>query len=120
MREVLAGHPNIVLTGPLDYLPFVDLMRRAYLILTDSGGLQEEAPSLGVPVLVMRETTERPEAVEAGTALLVGTQRDSILAAAARLLTDSAAHARMRAAENPFGDGAAAPRIAKHLAAVLP
>jgi UDP-N-acetylglucosamine 2-epimerase (hydrolysing) len=120
VREVLAGHPNIVLTGPLDYLPFVDLMRRSYLILTDSGGLQEEAPSLGVPVLVMRETTERPEAVEAGTALLVGTQRDSILAAAARLLTDSAAHARMRAAENPFGDGAAAPRIVKHLAAVLP
>jgi len=120
VREVLAGHPNIVLTGPLDYLPFVDLMRRSYLILTDSGGLQEEAPSLGVPVLVMRETTERPEAIEAGTALLVGTQRDSILAAAARLLTDSAAHARMRAAENPFGDGAAAPRIAKHLAAVLP
>lgn len=120
VREVLAGHPNIVLTGPLDYLPFVDLMRRSYLILTDSGGLQEEAPSLGVPVLVMRETTERPEAVEAGTALLVGTQRDSILAAAARLLTDSAAHARMRAAENPFGDGAAAPRIVKHLAGVLP
>jgi UDP-N-acetylglucosamine 2-epimerase (hydrolysing) len=119
VREILAGHPNIVLTAPLDYLPFVALMRRAYLILTDSGGLQEEAPSLGVPVLVMRETTERPEAIEAGTALLVGTQRDSIVAAASQLLSDAAAHARMRAALNPFGDGAAAPRIAKHLAAVL-
>lgn len=119
VREILAGHPRILLTAPLDYLPFVDLMRRAYLILTDSGGLQEEAPSLGVPVLVMRETTERPEAIEAGTAALVGTQRDTIVAAASHLLTDGAAHARMRAARNPFGDGAAAPRIAAHLAGVL-
>ncbi len=119
VRTLLAGHPNIVLTPPLDYLPFIDLMRRASLILTDSGGLQEEAPSLAVPVLVMRETTERPEAIAAGTAELVGTRRDSIVAAASRLLTDTAAHARMRAAQNPFGDGAAAPRIAAHLEAAL-
>jgi UDP-N-acetylglucosamine 2-epimerase (non-hydrolysing) len=119
VREILAGHPSVILTPPLEYLPFVDLMRRAHLILTDSGGLQEEAPSLGVPVLVMRETTERPEAVEAGTAQLVGTRRDVIVEAASRLLTDDAAHARMRAATNPFGDGAAAARIAQHLAAAL-
>lgn len=119
VRELLAGCPNVILTPPLDYLPFIDLMRRAYLILTDSGGLQEEAPSLGVPVLVMRDTTERPEGLEAGTAQLVGTQRDAIVAAASRLLTDAAAHARMRTATNPFGDGAAAQRIAAHLAAAL-
>jgi len=119
VHTLLAGHPNILLTAPLDYLPFVDLMRRAYLILTDSGGLQEEAPSLGVPVLVMRETTERPEAISAGTARLVGTDRQAIITAATRLLSDAAAHARMRAARNPFGDGAAAPRIAAHLEAAL-
>jgi UDP-N-acetylglucosamine 2-epimerase (hydrolysing) len=119
VREILAGHPSIVLTAPLDYLPFIDLMRRAYLILTDSGGVQEEAPSLGVPVLVMRDTTERPEAIAAGTAVLVGTQRDTIVAAASRLLTDGAAHAAMRSAQNPFGDGKAAERIVKHLAEVL-
>jgi UDP-N-acetylglucosamine 2-epimerase (hydrolysing) len=119
VREILAGHPSIVLTAPLDYLPFIDLMRRAYLILTDSGGVQEEAPSLGVPVLVMRDTTERPEAIAAGTAVLVGTQRDGILAAASRLLSDAAAHARMRSAQNPFGDGKASERIVNHLAAVV-
>jgi UDP-N-acetylglucosamine 2-epimerase len=119
VHALLADQPNIVLTGPLDYLPFVDLMRRAYLILTDSGGLQEEAPSLGVPVLVMRETTERPEAITAGTAVLIGTGREAIVAAASRLLTDAGAHARMRAARNPFGDGAAAPRIIAHLEAAL-
>jgi len=119
VREILADHRNVVLTAPLDYLPFVDLMRRAHLILTDSGGIQEEAPSFGVPVLVMRETTERPEAIAAGTAELVGTRREAIVAAADRLLTDRDAHARMRSAQNPFGDGAAAPRIAAHLAAVL-
>jgi UDP-N-acetylglucosamine 2-epimerase (non-hydrolysing) len=119
VRELLARTPSVVLTPPLDYLPFIDLMRRAYLILTDSGGLQEEAPSLGVPVLVMRDTTERPEALEAGTAQLVGTRRDAIVAAASRLLTDAAAHARMRTAANPFGDGKAARRIAGHLAAAL-
>lgn len=119
VHEILAGQSNVVLTAPLDYMPFVDLMRRAYLILTDSGGLQEEAPSLGVPVLVMRETTERQEAIDAGTAALVGTRRDAIVAAAEHLLADPSAHARMRAAQNPFGDGAAAPRIAAHLEAAL-
>jgi UDP-N-acetylglucosamine 2-epimerase len=119
VHALLGNQSNVVLMPPLDYLPFVDLMRRAYLILTDSGGLQEEAPSLHVPVLVMRETTERPEAVAAGAALLVGRQRDTIVAAAARLLTDRDAHAAMRVARNPFGDGAAAPRIAAHLEAAL-
>jgi UDP-N-acetylglucosamine 2-epimerase len=119
VRELLASSPSIVLSPPLEYLPFVDLMRRAYLILTDSGGLQEEAPSLGVPVLVMRETTERPEAIEAGTAVLVGTQRDRIIEAASRLLNDRAAHDRMRSTQNPFGDGKAAERIVNHLAGVL-
>jgi UDP-N-acetylglucosamine 2-epimerase len=119
VRDLLAGRPNILLTAPLEYLPFIDLMRRAHLILTDSGGIQEEAPSLGVPVLVMRETTERPEAIEAGTAALVGTRREAIVAAATRLLGDPAAHAAMRTARNPFGDGAAAPRIAAHLEQAL-
>jgi len=119
VHDLLDGRPNIFLTAPLDYLPFVELMRRAHLILTDSGGLQEEAPSLGVPVLVMRETSERREAIEAGTAQLAGTRRDTIVAAATRLLTDPAAHAAMRTARNPFGDGAAAPRIAAHLEQAL-
>lgn len=96
-----------------------DQMLGAYLILTGSVGLQEEAPSLGVPVLVMRETTERSEAIEAGTAQLVGSRREAIVAAATRLLNDPAAHAAMRAARNPFGDGAAAPRIAAHLERAL-
>ena len=119
VRELLGGAPNVLLTAPIDYLPFIDLVRRAYLILTDSGGLQEEAPSLGVPVLVMRDTTERHEAIAAGSAALVGTSRAAIAGAASRLLTDGAAHTRMRAAHNPFGDGAAAGRIAAHLEASL-
>jgi UDP-N-acetylglucosamine 2-epimerase len=119
VHDLLSGVPNIRLTAPLEYLPFVDLMRRAHLILTDSGGLQEEAPSLGVPVLVLRVTTVRPEAIEAGTALLSGTRREAIVAAAHRLLIDPAAHAAMRTASNPFGDGAAAPRIAAHLEQAL-
>ena len=119
VRSLLAGQPNIVLTEPLDYLPFIDLVRRAYLILTDSGGLQEEAPSLGVPLLVMRETTERPEAIDAGAAKLVGTGRDAIVTAATALLTDARAHAAMRVTRNPFGDGAAAARIVAHLQTVL-
>jgi UDP-N-acetylglucosamine 2-epimerase len=119
VHEILAGQSNVVLTAPLDYVPFVDLMRRACLILTDSGGLQEEGPSLGVPVLGMRETTERPEAVTAGAAVLVGTQRHAIVAAAVRLLTDPVAYASMRVGQNPFGDGAAAPRIVAHLEAAL-
>lgn len=107
----LRAHPNITLVEPLDYLPFVDLMRRAYLILTDSGGIQEEAPSLGKPVLVLREKTERPEAVEAGTVKLVGTDADRIASAAVDLLDHPAAYQRMARVHNPYGDGHACERI---------
>jgi UDP-N-acetylglucosamine 2-epimerase (non-hydrolysing) len=106
------GHiPNITLVEPLDYLPMVHLMDRATLLLTDSGGLQEEGPALGTPVLVMREVTERPEAIEAGTARLVGTNVDRIVSETARLLGDPDAYAAMARAVNPFGDGHAAERI---------
>ena len=107
----LAGHPNIHLISPLDYLPFVALMNRATLILTDSGGVQEEAPSLGKPVLVMRETTERPEAVEAGTVMLVGPNVEKILQSVEKLLTDDGTYQEMARAINPYGDGKAATRI---------
>jgi UDP-N-acetylglucosamine 2-epimerase (non-hydrolysing) len=103
---------NVVLLEPLDYISFVDLMRRAWLILTDSGGIQEEAPSLGKPVLVMRENTERPEAVEAGTVKLVGTDPDRIAAETVRLLTDGDEYARRSRVHNPYGDGDASRRIA--------
>lgn len=114
-RSVLSAEPAIHLLEPQEYLPFVWLMRRAALILTDSGGIQEEAPALGVPVLITRENTERPEAFEAGTAALVGTDAARIQAAAERLLDDPAAHAEMARAENPFGDGKAAERIRDRL-----
>jgi UDP-N-acetylglucosamine 2-epimerase (non-hydrolysing) len=107
----LAGHPNIILIEPLDYTWFVDLMRRAYLLITDSGGIQEEAPSLGKPVLVMRECTERPEAVEAGTVKLVGTDPRKIVAEASSLLSDEAEYLRMSRIHNPYGDGHASQRI---------
>jgi UDP-N-acetylglucosamine 2-epimerase (non-hydrolysing) len=110
---------NIHLIEPLSYLPFVRLMNRATLILTDSGGVQEEAPSLGKPVLVMREVTERSEAVEAGTARLVGPDRDRIVAEVSRLLTDSDAYAAMARAHNPYGDGRAAERIVRTCRAYL-
>lgn len=112
VKRILAGQPEVVLIEPQDYLPFVYLMSRAHLILTDSGGVQEEAPSLGKPVLVMRETTERPEAVEAGTVQLVGTDRARIVATASRLLDDERAYEAMSVAHNPYGDGHAAGRIA--------
>lgn len=112
VRRILGACANVHLIEPLDYLPFVYLMSRAYLIVTDSGGIQEEAPSLGKPVLVMRDTTERPEAVEAGTAKLVGTDRGRIVAEATRLLEDAAAYRAMAQAHNPYGDGKAAERIA--------
>lgn len=102
---------NVRLITPQDYLPFVQLMRRADLILTDSGGVQEEAPSLGKPVLVMRDTTERPEAIEAGTIKLVGTDTAMIVSEATRLLDDRAAYEAMSFAHNPYGDGRAAARI---------
>jgi UDP-N-acetylglucosamine 2-epimerase (non-hydrolysing) len=110
---------NVHLTEPLSYLPFVALMDRATVLLTDSGGIQEEAPSLGKPVLVMRDTTERPEAVDAGTARLVGTDRDAIVGEVARLLTDPAAYAAMARAHNPYGDGQAAGRVVEACLAFL-
>jgi UDP-N-acetylglucosamine 2-epimerase (non-hydrolysing) len=103
--------PNIILLPPLDYLPMVHLLKRARLVLTDSGGLQEEAPSLGVPVLVMREVTERPEGVHAGTVRLVGTDADKIISETRRLLDNETAHQAMAQAINPYGDGKAAGRI---------
>ncbi len=111
----LAAHPAIRLVPPLDYLPFVALMRRADLIITDSGGVQEEAPSLGKPVLVTRDTTERPEAVEAGTVTLVGTDTDRLVATATHLLDSRAAYEAMSFAHNPYGDGRAAGRIVERL-----
>ena len=115
VNRLLAGVDNIHLIEPLDYLPFVYLMNRAYLILTDSGGIQEEAPSLGKPVLVMRDTTERPEAIEAGTVKLVGTEVDAISSNIHSLLTDAHAYQRMSFAHNPYGDGKACARIIETL-----
>ncbi len=117
VRRILGGTatPNVHLIPPVDYLPFVYLMTRAHLIITDSGGVQEEAPSLGKPVLVMREVTERPEAVAAGTVRLVGTVREAIVREASRLLDDPAAYRAMSQAHNPYGDGQAASRIAGRL-----
>ncbi len=109
--RLLEGVPNITLLPPLDYLPLVHLLKRSVLVLTDSGGLQEEAPGLGVPVLVLREVTERPEGVRAGTVKLVGTDTARIVAEASRLLDDPKAHAAMAQAVNPYGDGRAAERI---------
>jgi len=113
VADILASRAlkNVHLIDPVDYLPFVYLMDRSHLIITDSGGVQEEAPSLGKPVLVMRDTTERPEAVEAGTVRLVGTQRARIVAEAGRLLNDVEAYAEMSRAHNPYGDGKAVQRI---------
>lgn len=111
VKQALGSHPNVHLIEPLDYLPFVYLMDRAHLILTDSGGVQEEAPSLGTPVLVMRSTTERPEAVSAGTVKLVGSHVESIIAHAESVLTDPAIHRQMAQAHNPYGDGRACERI---------
>ena len=113
----LEGLPNMVLLEPLEYVSFVDLMRRAWLIITDSGGIQEEAPSLGKPVLVMRERTERPEAVEAGTVKLVGTDTRKIVGEAALLLEDQAEYARRSRIHNPYGDGHASERITAAIAA---
>jgi len=117
--RLLGSAPSVHLLPPQDYLPFVYLMMRAYVILTDSGGVQEEAPSLGKPVLVMRDTTERPEAVDAGTVRLVGTSTDVILEETLRLLDDDQAYASMSRAHNPYGDGKAAERIAQAIGAWL-
>jgi len=109
--EILSGLPNVHLIEPLEYLPFVWLMDRCDLILTDSGGIQEEGPALGKPVLVMRDVTERPEAIEAGTVKLVGTDRQRIVAAVELLLSDDIAYRAMATAANPFGNGTAAQQI---------
>lgn len=113
LKAALADHPRAFLVEPLDYAQLVGAMKRCYLLLTDSGGLQEEAPGLGKPVLVLRETTERPEAVEAGTAKLVGTDTTTVVEAASELLSDQSAYLKMAKAVNPFGDGQAARRIAE-------
>jgi UDP-N-acetylglucosamine 2-epimerase len=110
-HEHLSGIDNMHLLEPMDYLPMAHLMRQADLILTDSGGLQEEGPAVGTPVLVMRAVTERPEAIEAGVARLVGTDAETIIQHASRLLDDPVAHTAMAQAANPFGDGHAAERI---------
>ncbi|MGQ9682100.1 MAG: non-hydrolyzing UDP-N-acetylglucosamine 2-epimerase [Anaerolineae bacterium] len=115
VHGLLSDVPGITLLPPLDYLPLVHLMKRACLVLTDSGGIQEEAPGLGVPVLVLRDVTERPEAVEAGTVRLVGTDGAGIVAEAVRLLDDDAAYRQMARAVNPYGDGQAAVRVARAL-----
>jgi len=119
LRPLAERAPNLLIPAPLPYLEFVALMKRSYLILTDSGGIQEEAPSLGKPVLVMRDTTERQEAIEAGTACLVGTARERIVQGTLRLLDDPAAYRAMANAVNPFGDGRAAERIVSRCLAQL-
>jgi len=111
VHRLLSGVSNVHLIPPQDYLPFVYLMNRSYLVLTDSGGIQEEAPSLGKPVLVMRDTTERPEAVAAGTVKLVGTDKAKIVSEVTKLLTDSSYYESMSFAHNPYGDGNACSRI---------
>jgi UDP-N-acetylglucosamine 2-epimerase (non-hydrolysing) len=119
VNRLLARHANIHLLAPLDYLPFLYLMDRSTIILTDSGGIQEEAPSLGKPVLVMRDTTERPEAVDAGTVKLVGTSIDVIVGAVADLLENEDHYAAMSSAHNPYGDGRACELIVQILASEL-
>ena len=124
VRETLVSAlnhiPRIHLIDPPDYVPFVKLMQQATLILTDSGGVQEEAPTLGVPILVLRRTTERPEGVDAGTALLIGTETDEIVKYARRLLTDTTLHTQMSHAANPYGDGNASQLIVDALADAAP
>jgi len=114
-HRLLGKHPRVVLCEPLDYLPFVTVMKRAYLILSDSGGVQEEAPALGKPVLVLRHETERPEAVQEGVVKLVGTDFDAIVSEAQRLLDDESAYRSMARGVSPYGDGRASARIVKVL-----
>jgi UDP-N-acetylglucosamine 2-epimerase (non-hydrolysing) len=111
IRAQLGSEPRVMLVEPQEYLAWINLMKRSTIILTDSGGIQEEGPALGKPLLVLRETTERPEGIEAGTALLVGTDVDTIVREATRLLTDTAAYNQMSQAVNPYGDGRSAARI---------
>ena len=118
VEEILTGQERVSLIEPMDYVPFVHLLKKANIVLTDSGGIQEEAPSLGKPVLVMRDVTERPEAVDEGTAMLVGTTYEGIVGGVQRLLDDAEAYASMANAVNPYGDGLARKRIADHLASL--
>ena len=120
VNRILKGVEGVTLLPPLDYLPLVHLMKNATLILTDSGGIQEEAPSFGIPVLVMRETTERPEGVDAGTLKLVGTETSHIVQEANRLLDNESEYAKMAKASNPYGDGHAAERIVDALLKTAP
>ncbi len=115
VNRILSKHGNIHLIEPQDYLPFVYLMNRSYFLITDSGGIQEEAPSLGKPVLVMRDVTERPEAVDAGTVKLVGTDNNTIILESTRLLDVADHYETMRSAHNPYGDGKASGRIVKEI-----
>ena len=117
VESLLRDLPGMFLIEPVDYVEFVNLMNRAYLVLTDSGGVQEEAPSLGKPVLVLRDVTERPEGVAAGTAVVVGTVRERIVEVASELITCEAPYQRMANAVNPYGDGHASDRILAVLAA---
>jgi UDP-N-acetylglucosamine 2-epimerase (non-hydrolysing) len=119
VQRLLANRENILLVEPLDYVPFVDLMRRSRFLLTDSGGIQEEGPSLGKPILVMREKTERPEAVDAGTVRLVGTDEQKIVSEASILLDDEAEYQRRSCVHNPYGDGHASERIGNAILAYL-
>ncbi len=119
VQKILSGRDNVFLIEPLDYACFVMMLDRAHIVLTDSGGIQEEAPSFGKPVLVMRRTTERPEAVEAGTVRLVGTDKTKIFDEVSRLLNDAAAYKDMSRAHNPYGDGKAAQRIREFLEKTL-
>ena len=118
VKEILEGIQNIHLMQPLSYPDFVYAMKQAYFLLTDSGGVQEEAPGLGKPVLVMRDTTERPEAIEAGTAKLVGADYDKIIRGIEELLTNANAYTKMAKAHNPYGDGKAVERIVNQLTGV--
>lgn len=115
VHRLLGNVPGVTLTNPLEYLPLIYLMRHAYLVLTDSGGIQEEAPGLGKPVLVLREVTERPEAVDAGTAILVGADRARIVEEVSHLLDSREKYEQMAQAVNPYGDGHAAERIVQAL-----
>jgi len=115
VQKLLSDIENVYLIEPLDYLPFVFLLNQSYLVLTDSGGVQEEAPSLGKPVVVMRDTTERPEAVEAGTVILVGANVKGIKENVNRLLTDDEYYKKMSYAHNPYGDGNASKKIVQFL-----
>jgi len=115
VQEILTGIKNVYLIKPLDYLPFVYLLSRCHLVLTDSGGIQEEAPSLGKPVLVMRDTTERPEALDAGTVMLVGTDKEAIIQNVSKLLEDEMMYQKVSYAHNPYGNGTASAQIVSYL-----